>query len=103
MYAVIETGGKQLKVSTGEKVKVEKLAGEVGQEVTLDKVLLVKTDDETKIGNPYLENAKVTGEILAQDKHKKIIVFKFKRRKGYRRKNGHHQHFTQLKINKIEL
>lgn len=103
MYAVIESGGQQFKVATGKMIKLEKLPGEVGSEVTLDKVLMVKTDDDLKVGNPYLENVKVSGEIVAQDRHKKIIVFKFRKRKGYRRKNGHRQPFTQIKINSIEV
>ncbi len=103
MYAVIQSGGKQHKVTTGELLKVEKLDGDVGSEVTLDKVLMVKTDDDVVVGTPFVANAKVTGEIVAQDRHKKIIVFKMKRRKGYRKKNGHRQHFTQIKINTIEL
>ena len=103
MYAVFETGGQQFKAAEGDTIKVEKLTGDVGSEVTLDRVLMVKTDSEVKIGTPFVEGAKVTGEIVDQNRHPKIIVLKWKRRKGYRKKTGHRQHFTQLKINKIEL
>ncbi len=103
MYAVIESGGQQLKITTGELIKLEKLPGEIGDQVTLDKVLMVKTDDDLHIGAPYLKTAKVSGEIIAQERAKKIIVFKFKRRKGYRKKQGHRQYFTQVKINSIDL
>lgn len=103
MYAVIETGGQQFKVEAGQTLNVEKLPGEVGSEVTLDKVLLVKTEKDVLVGNPYLESAKVTGEIVDQDRAKKVIVFKFKRRKGYKKKNGHRQFRTKIKIAKIEV
>lgn len=103
MFAVIETGGQQFKVVEGEMLKVEKIIGEIGSEVALDKVLLVKTEDDTKIGNPYVDGAKVTAEILEQDRSKKVIVFKFKRRKGYKRMKGHRQPFTKIKIINIAL
>ena len=103
MYAVFESGGQQFKVAEGDFVKVERLPGEIGAVITLDKVLMVKTTDDVKIGTPYLDGAKVTGEIVDHNRHKKITVLKWKRRKGYRKKTGHRQHFTQLKINKIEL
>jgi len=103
MYAVIETGGQQFKIAPGEQLKVDKLDGEVGASVTLDKVLMVRTDDDLKVGDPYLQGAKVTGEILEQGRHKKVIVFKFKRRKGYKRTKGHRQDFTKIKINSIDL
>ena len=98
MYAVIETGGKQYRAMTGDILEVEKLEGAVGATVTLDKVLLISGEEGTKIGTPTVAKAKVTGEILAQDRHPKIIVFKKKRRKNYRRTNGHRQSFTKLKI-----
>ena len=103
MYAVIETGGQQFKIAPGEQLKVDKLDGEVGASVTLDKVLMVRTDDDLKVGDPYLQGAKVSGEILEQGRHKKVIVFKFKRRKGYKRTKGHRQDFTKIKINSIDL
>jgi large subunit ribosomal protein L21 len=101
MYAVIETGGKQYRAAQGDVLEVEKLEGAVGTTVTLDKVLLISGDEGTKIGTPTVAKAKVTGEILAQDRHSKIIVFKKKRRKNYRRTNGHRQSFTKLKITGI--
>jgi large subunit ribosomal protein L21 len=101
MYAVITTGGKQYKAAPGDILEVEKLEGAVGATVTLDKVLLISGEGKTKIGTPTVAKAKVTGEILAQDRHSKIIVFKKKRRKNYRRANGHRQSFTKLKITGI--
>lgn len=101
MYAVIETGGQQFKVTEGELLKVEKLTGNIGDSVLLDKVLLIRTDSTIKIGSPYIKGAKIETEIVAQDKAKKVIVFKFKRRKGYKRLKGHRQHYTSLRIKKI--
>lgn len=101
MYAVIETGGQQFKVREGDILNVEKLDGDVGATVELDKVLFVRDEKDVKIGAPYVKGAKVVGEIMAQDRAKKVLVFKYKRRKGYRKKNGHRQHFTQLKISQI--
>ena len=101
-YAVIRTGGKQYRVSEGDVVKVEKLAGEVGEKVTLADVLFVGSDGEAKIGAPLVANAKVTGEIVGQDRAKKIIVFKKKRRKSYSRQRGHRQYQTALKITAID-
>jgi len=101
-YAVIRTGGKQYRVSEGQLVKIEKLAGEVGDEVTLGDVLFVGGNGEVKIGAPLVADAKVTGEIVGQGKAKKILVFKKKRRKSYSRQRGHRQHQTTLKITAIE-
>lgn len=101
-YAVIRTGGKQYRVSEGELVKVEKLAGEVGDTITLPDVLFIGGEEEVKIGAPRVENARVTGEIVNQDRAKKIIVFKKKRRKSYSRQRGHRQYQTTLKITAIE-
>ena len=102
MYAVIQTGGKQYKVSPGDLLRVEKLEGDVGAEVTLGAPLLVAQDEDIKVGRPLLDNVSVVGEIVAQDRAKKIIVFKAKRRKGYRRKRGHRQYFTALRIKEIK-
>jgi len=102
MYAVIATGGKQYKVSEGDIVRVEKLAGEVGSKVEIDEVLLVGEEGSTKIGTPTVEKAKVSGEIVEQGKEKKILVFKKKRRKGYKKLQGHRQQYTALKIEKIK-
>ncbi len=101
MYAVIHTGGKQYKVSPGDHLRVEKLDGDKGAKITFDEVLFV-SDDAFKVGTPYLANTKVTAEIVVQDRAKKIIVFKLKKRKNYRRKYGHRQPFTELKITGIE-
>jgi large subunit ribosomal protein L21 len=101
-YAVIRTGGKQYRVSEGDIVKVEKLAGEVGEKVTLGDVLFIGGNEEVKIGVPTVPNAKVLGEIVSQSKAKKVIVFKKKRRKSYSRQRGHRQQQTTLKITGIE-
>jgi large subunit ribosomal protein L21 len=103
MYAIIETGGKQYKVSKGDILKVEKLNYENGAECELDKVLFVKNGEDIVTGSPYIDNAKVIGEVLSTEKDKKIIVFKFKRRKNYKRKKGHRQLYTKLKIKDIVL
>lgn len=101
MFAVVKTGGKQYKVSEGDVIQVEKLEGEVGAAVTLDQVLMVGEDEDVQVGSPMLDGNQVTAEITEQLKDKKIIVFKKKRRKNYRRKNGHRQLVTRLKITKI--
>ena len=100
MYAIIATGGKQYKVSEGDKVRVEKLEGEVGAQVEFDQVLLIG-GDAAKIGNPTVDGAKVVGEITAQDRAKKIIVYKYKPKKGYHKKNGHRQYYTEVEIKNI--
>ena len=102
MYAVIATGGKQYKVSEGDIVRVEKLAGEVGSKVEISEVLLVGDEGSTTIGTPTVEKAKVSGEIVEQGKDKKVLVFKKKRRKGYKKLQGHRQQYTALKIEKIK-
>ena len=104
MYAVVRTGGKQHRVTPGETVKVEKLEGEVGSTIELSEVLLVAGDAEgdLKIGAPLVDGAKVTGTIVAQARDTKILVFKMKRRKGYRRKQGHRQSYTEILVDKIE-
>ncbi len=100
MYAVIRTGGKQYRVSEGQTLRVEKLPGSAGDKVTFGEVLLVG-GDSPKIGQPLVNGAKVMAEIKAQDRGKKIVIFKFRRRKNYRRKNGHRQPYTELKITGI--
>lgn len=97
MYAVIRTGGKQYRVAMGDRIRVEKLAGDVGSTITFDEVLMLG-GDKVAVGTPLVSGAKVTAEIVAQDRAKKIIVFKFRRRKNYRRKNGHRQPYTELEI-----
>ncbi len=101
MYAIIETGGKQYKVEEGQTLKIEKLDTEPGQEVSIDRVLLIKKDDAIITGNPVVEKAKVVAEVLETAKDKKIIVFKYKRRKNYRRKKGHRQWYSKIKIKQI--
>ncbi|NLM50037.1 MAG: 50S ribosomal protein L21 [Clostridiaceae bacterium] len=101
MYAIIETGGKQYQVKEGDVLFVEKLDVEEGGSVTFDKVLLVGADSDVKVGAPYVEGATVTAKALAQGRGKKIIVFKYKPKKGYRRKQGHRQPFTKIQIEKI--
>jgi large subunit ribosomal protein L21 len=100
MYAVIKTGGKQYRVSEGQLLRVEKLPGSAGDKVTFGEVLLVG-GDSPKIGRPLVAGAAVAAEITGQDRGKKIVVFKFRRRKNYRRKNGHRQPYTELKITGI--
>jgi large subunit ribosomal protein L21 len=100
MYAVIKTGGKQYRVSEGQTLRVEKLSGSAGDKVTFGEVLLVG-GDSPKVGRPLVAGAAVAAEITAQDRGKKIVVFKFRRRKNYRRKNGHRQPYTELKITGI--
>ncbi|RME04970.1 MAG: 50S ribosomal protein L21 [Deltaproteobacteria bacterium] len=101
MYAIVKTGGKQYRVEPGASVQVERLPGTVGEKVTLDEVLLVSQDDEVKVGTPSLKGARVIGEITAQGRGRKIIVFKKKRRKNYRRKAGHRQEYTEIKVTDI--
>ena len=102
MYAVIRTGGKQARVAPGDSIRLEKLAGTVGDPVELPEVLLVGDESEPRIGTPLVEGAKVIGTITAQGRGPKIIVFKMKRRKGYRRKRGHRQAYTEVRVEKIE-
>lgn len=102
MYAVVESGGKQHRVTEGDLIKVEKIEGEVGASITLDRVLLVNADGGTRIGMPTVEGASVTAEIVRQGKDRKVIVFKKKPNKQYRRFKGHRQPFTHLRITAIE-
>ena len=101
MYAVIKTGGKQYRVAQGDKLRVEKLAGNVGDSISLGEVLLIGSGDGIKIGKPTVSGAKVEAKIIAQDRGEKIIIFKFRRRKNYRRKTGHRQPFTALEITSV--
>lgn len=101
MYAVIETGGKQYRVQEGDKIFVEKLEANAGDVINFDKVLLVSGDGNTKVGKPFVEGVTVTGNVLAQGKAKKIIVFKYKAKKDYRKKQGHRQPYTKIEIGKI--
>src|SRR5690625_3572549 len=101
MYSVIETGGKQYRVSTGDTIYVEKLDVNEGDEVVLDRVLLVNQDGKTQVGKPYIEGAKVVAKAEKQGKQKKIIVFKYKAKKNYKKKQGHRQPYTKLLIESI--
>ncbi len=100
MYAVIKTGGKQYRVAEGQSLRVEKLLGQPGDSVTFNEVLLLG-GDAPKIGQPSVPGAKVEAQIVSHDRDKKIIIFKFRRRKNYRRKQGHRQPYTTLKITSI--
>jgi len=101
MYAIIASGGKQYKVRQGDILKVEKITGEVGSPVTFDKVLMYSDGETANIGQPVLDNVAVKGHIVDQGKARKILVFKYKKRKRYRRKQGHRQPFTAIKIDSI--
>ena len=100
MYAIIATGGKQYKVSEGETIKVEKLGAEAGSKFTFDQVLLV-SGDEVKVGNPTVSGASVEATVVGDGKAKKVIVYKYKRKTGYHKKNGHRQQYTAVTIDKI--
>lgn len=101
MYAIIRTGGKQYQVEAGDRLRVEKLEGDVGATVELEEVLLLVDGESVQIGRPLVEGAKVTATIVEQGRQKKIIVFKKKRRKGYQVKKGHRQFYTALNIETI--
>jgi len=102
MYAIIQTGGKQYKVTEGSVLKVEKLNAEPGDRLTLDQVLMISDDNSVKVGNPLVPNAQVTAVVIEQGREKKVVVYKYKRRKNYRRKQGHRQPYTKIKVEKIE-
>ena len=101
MYAIILTGGKQYKVSEGDVIYVEKLNAEAGEEVTLDKVILVSDNDNVKVGTPFVDGASVKANIVKNSKSKKIYVFKYKSKKNEKKKIGHRQPYTKLQINSI--
>ncbi|SVE42632.1 uncharacterized protein METZ01_LOCUS495486, partial [marine metagenome] len=101
MFAVIESGGKQHKVTEGDNLQVELLTGEEGSKVEFNKVLMISDGKKSKVGSPFLEKAKVIGKVVRHGKSDKIKVFKMKRRKGYRRTQGHRQSFTEVLIEKI--
>ena len=101
MYAIVSSGGKQYKVQKDEILRVEKISGDIGVPVSFDKVLMFSDGENVNIGQPVLENVSVNGHIVEQDKAKKIIVFKYKRRKRYRKKQGHRQQYTAVKIDSI--
>ena len=101
MYAVIETGGKQYRVQEGDIISVEKLGLIEGEKTSFDKVLMVSGDAGIKAGNPFVEGASVEATVLEEGRGKKIIVYKYKAKKAYHKKNGHRQYFTKLKIDSI--
>jgi len=103
MYAVIKTGGKQYKVEEGQILRVEKLDGETGSDIQFNDVLLYSDGEKITLGAPVIENAVVSGNIIEQAKGKKVIVFKYKRRKAYKRMRGHRQLYTAVKINSIQI
>ncbi len=98
MYAVVKTGGKQYRVSAGAKIKVEQLSADVGSEVTLDQVLMIAADGNVKLGSPLLSGAAVKAKVLAHGRGDKVNIFKMRRRKHYRKSQGHRQNFTELEI-----
>jgi large subunit ribosomal protein L21 len=103
MYAVIKTGGKQYTVAPGDEVRLEKLSGQAGDTVTFEHILLTSDENGVSVGNPLLGDYKVTGKIVRHGKDRKVLIFKYKRRKGYRRKNGHRQAFSLVRIEDIEM
>jgi large subunit ribosomal protein L21 len=103
MYAVVKTGGKQYRVTEGQTIQVEKLDAEPGATVELDQVLLLSDDRRVAVGRPVVDGAAVVAEVLKHDRHRKVIIFKYKRRKRYRRKAGHRQAFTALRVTEIRI
>ena len=101
MYAVIETGGKQYKVSEGDVIYIEKLDVEAGADVSFDKVLLIGEGNDVKVGAPVVDGVSVTGKVIKNDKAKKVVVYKYKPKKGYHKKQGHRQPYTKVEITKI--
>lgn len=103
MYAVVQTGGKQYRVEEGISILIEKLVDDIGKEVVLDKVLLIGNEDKVTIGRPVIEGAQVVGEVVRQTRGPRIIVFKKRSKKGYKKTQGHRQYLTELKIKAIKL
>ena len=101
MYAVIKTGGKQYRVVAGERIKVEKLVGEVGSSVTLDQILMLADGDKVTIGSPIVQGASITATVLSHGRGDKVMIFKFRRRKHYRKTQGHRQSYTEIQIGAI--
>ncbi|GBG14165.1 large subunit ribosomal protein L21 [Novimethylophilus kurashikiensis] len=101
MYAVIKTGGKQYRVTPGEKLKVEKLAGEVGSDVVIDQVLMVADGDNVTVGAPVVAGASVKATVVSHGRHDKVMIFKMRRRKHYRKTQGHRQDYTEIQIQQI--
>lgn len=103
MYAVIKTGGKQYKVAAGEKIKVEQIAADVGQEIVIDQVLAVVDGQDFKIGAPLVAGASVKATVVAHGRHDKVRIFKMRRRKHYKKSQGHRQNYTELKISTVSV
>ena len=103
MYALIKTGGKQYKVATGEKIKIEQIAADVGQEIVIDQVLAVGHGAELQIGNPLVAGATVKATVVSHGKHDKVRIFKMRRRKHYQRHGGHRQTYTELQIGELQI
>ena len=101
MYAVIKTGGKQYKVAAGEKIKIEQIAADVGQEVTIDQVLAVGSGADLKVGTPLVAGASVVVTVVAHGRHDKVRIFKMRRRKHYQKRQGHRQNFTEIQIGAV--
>lgn len=102
LYAIVETGGKQYKVSPGNVVRVEKIEGERGNTCVFDKVLAISDGESLRVGKPYIEGVSVRGTIIRQGKSRKIVVFKYKAKTNYRKRRGHRQHFTEIRIESID-
>ncbi|NLA51904.1 MAG: 50S ribosomal protein L21 [Alcaligenaceae bacterium] len=101
MYAVIKTGGKQYRVAPGQKLKVEQIPADIGQEISLDQVLSVGEGESLKVGSPLVDGATVTAKVLAHGRHDKVKIFKMRRRKHYRKSQGHRQNFTEIEISAV--
>ena len=101
MYAVIKTGGKQYKVAAGEKIKIEQIAADVGQEIVIDQVLAVGDGADLQVGTPLIAGATVKATVLAQGRHDKVRIFKMRRRKHYQKRQGHRQNFTEIQIGAV--
>lgn len=103
MYAVIETGGKQYRVSSGEKLKVEQLAADIGSQITIDKVLMVADGDKISIGKPLVNGAKVQATVINHGRGEKVKIFKLRRRKHFKKQQGHRQNFTEIQVDQISV
>ena len=103
MNAVVKTGGKEYRIAKGDLIRVEKMEGKVGDQVTMKDILMISDEDKVQVGNPFLTNAVITGEIVQQVRGKKVLTYKMKRRKNYRRTKGHRQTYTYVRVNEISL
>ncbi|MDA8224438.1 MAG: 50S ribosomal protein L21 [Betaproteobacteria bacterium] len=101
MYAVIKTGGKQYRISAGEKLKIEQITADVGSEIVLDQVFMLADGENVKVGTPLVDGAKVTATVIAHGRHDKVRIFKMRRRKHYQKHQGHRQNYTEIRIDGI--